>query len=114
MDVRAQWPASPEYYNSALIVNGDGDTIANYRKSFLYYTDETWALEGKEGFFRGEIPRVGSTALGICMDLKYVFLGVRIDIETRSSNNCVAHTDSRPSGTTSSLGFMRWSRKLMS
>ena len=72
VDVRAQWPASPEYYNSALIVNGDGDTIANYRKSFLYYTDETWALEGKEGFFRGEIPRVGSTALGICMDLKYV------------------------------------------
>lgn len=73
VDVTAQWPASPEYYNSALVVNGDGDTIANYRKSFLYYTDETWALEGREGFFRGEIPRVGSTALGICMDLKYVF-----------------------------------------
>lgn len=69
VDVSVKWPASPEYYNSALVVNGDGDTIANYRKSFLYYTDETWALEGKEGFFRGDIPRVGNVAMGICMDL---------------------------------------------
>ncbi|KAM7203751.1 Carbon-nitrogen hydrolase, partial [Rhypophila sp. PSN 637] len=69
VDVSVKWPASPEYYNSALVVNGDGDTIANYRKCFLYYTDETWALEGKDGFFRGEIPRVGDVAMGICMDL---------------------------------------------
>ncbi|KAK3327349.1 carbon-nitrogen hydrolase, partial [Cercophora scortea] len=69
VDVTAQWPASPEYYNSALMVNGDGDTIANYRKSFLYYTDETWALEGREGFFQGDIPGLGNVAMGICMDL---------------------------------------------
>ena len=69
VDITAKWPTSPEYYNSALIVNGDGDTIANYRKSFLYYTDETWALEGEQGFYRGDIPSIGDVALGICMDL---------------------------------------------
>jgi predicted amidohydrolase len=74
VDVTAKWPASPEYYNSALVVSPDGETIANYRKSFLYYTDETWALEGKDGFFRGRIPGLGRVALGICMDLKYVLL----------------------------------------
>jgi protein N-terminal amidase len=72
VDVSAKWPASPEYYNSALVVNGDGDTIANYRKSFLYYTDETWALEGEDGFFHDAIPGLGTVALGICTDLKYV------------------------------------------
>jgi protein N-terminal amidase len=70
VDVSANWPASPEYYNSALVVNGDGDTVGNYRKSFLYYTDETWALEGGNGFFKGKIPRLGNVALGICTDLK--------------------------------------------
>jgi protein N-terminal amidase len=70
VDVTPQWPASPEYYNSALVVNSDGETIANYRKSFLYHTDETWALEGRDGFFHDEIPGVGSVAMGICMDIK--------------------------------------------
>ncbi|KAK4100097.1 hypothetical protein N658DRAFT_138846 [Parathielavia hyrcaniae] len=69
VDVSARWPASPEYYNSALVVNGDGDLVANYRKSFLYYTDETWALEGPDGFFKGEISGLGNVALGICTDL---------------------------------------------
>lgn len=72
VDVSAKWPASPEYYNSALLVNGDGDTVGNYRKAFLYYTDETWALEGGDGFFRGKISELGNVALGICTDLKYV------------------------------------------
>ena len=72
VDVSAQWPASPEYYNSALVVNGDGDMVGNYRKSFLYYTDETWALEGPDGFFTRNIPKLGNVALGICTDLKYV------------------------------------------
>lgn len=70
VDVSANWPASPEYYNSAFIVDGDGDTVGNYRKAFLYYTDETWALEGTSGFFQGEIPKLGNVALGICTDLK--------------------------------------------
>ncbi|KAF3811270.1 Protein N-terminal amidase [Colletotrichum gloeosporioides] len=68
-DVSSQWPTGPEYYNSAIVVNGDGETIANYRKSFLYYTDETWALEGDKGFFEGWIPGLGNTSIGICMDL---------------------------------------------
>ncbi|KAK1504181.1 N-terminal amidase [Colletotrichum tamarilloi] len=69
VDVTNQWPTGPEYYNSAIVVNGDGETIANYRKSFLYYTDETWALEGNRGFYEGWIPGLGNTSIGICMDL---------------------------------------------
>ncbi|TEA17952.1 Protein N-terminal amidase [Colletotrichum sidae] len=69
VDVSNQWPTGPEYYNSAIVVNGDGETIANYRKSFLYYTDETWALEGNAGFFEGWIPGLGNASIGICMDL---------------------------------------------
>ncbi|GAB1314079.1 hypothetical protein MFIFM68171_04289 [Madurella fahalii] len=69
VDVSPKWPTSPEYYNSALVVNPDGDTIANYRKSFLYYTDETWALEGGEGFFEDTVPGLGNVVLGICTDL---------------------------------------------
>ncbi|KAK2025001.1 hypothetical protein LX32DRAFT_77749 [Colletotrichum zoysiae] len=69
VDVSNNWPTGPEYYNSAIVVNGDGETIANYRKSFLYYTDETWALEGNNGFYEGWIPGLGNTSIGICMDL---------------------------------------------
>ncbi|KAJ5043044.1 uncharacterized protein L3040_004432 [Drepanopeziza brunnea f. sp. 'multigermtubi'] len=68
VDVSKRWPTNPEYYNSVIMVNQDGETIANYRKSFLYYTDETWALEGK-GFYSGAIEGLGDVAMGICMDL---------------------------------------------
>ncbi|KAK5185141.1 hypothetical protein LTR16_009880, partial [Cryomyces antarcticus] len=34
------------YYNSAVTVSPAGLVIANYRKSFLYYTDMIWADEG--------------------------------------------------------------------
>ncbi|KAK4192955.1 hypothetical protein QBC35DRAFT_482229 [Podospora australis] len=69
VDVSNKWPASPEYYNSALLVNRDGDTVGNYRKAFLFYTDETWALEGGDGFFRGSVEGLGDVALGICTDI---------------------------------------------
>ncbi|KAF5706608.1 amino-terminal amidase [Fusarium globosum] len=69
VDVTPKWPTGPEYYNSVIVVNGDGETIANYRKSFLYHTDETWALEGGQGFYEGFIPGLGNTSIGICMDL---------------------------------------------
>ncbi|RDA93431.1 hypothetical protein CP533_2618 [Ophiocordyceps camponoti-saundersi (nom. inval.)] len=59
VDLSPKWPTGPEYYNSAIVVNADGETIANYRKSFLYYTDETWALEGNDGFYDGFIPGLG-------------------------------------------------------
>lgn len=57
---------SPEYYSSSITINRDGETIANYRKSFLYYTDESWALEGPDGFYDGEIQGLGNVAMGIC------------------------------------------------
>jgi protein N-terminal amidase len=66
VDIRDKWPASPEYYNSAITVNADGETIANYRKKYLYFRDKTWALEGPDGFFYGEIPGLGNVAMGIC------------------------------------------------
>lgn len=64
-----KWPTDPEYYNAALILDSEGEQVANYRKTHLYYTDETWALEGS-GFFGGRVPGLGKTALGICMDIK--------------------------------------------
>ncbi|KAK4679289.1 hypothetical protein QC764_202890 [Podospora pseudoanserina] len=69
VDVSARWPANPEHYNSALIVNRDGDTVGNYRKLHLFYTDETWALQGRDGFFRGNVEGLGNVALGICTDI---------------------------------------------
>ncbi|KAI9049210.1 hypothetical protein LZ554_007057 [Drepanopeziza brunnea f. sp. 'monogermtubi'] len=68
VDISKRWPADPEYYNSVIMVGLDGETITNYRKSFLYYTDETWALEGK-GFYSGSVKGLGDVAMGICMDL---------------------------------------------
>ncbi|KAI1429604.1 carbon-nitrogen hydrolase [Xylaria sp. FL1777] len=68
-DVNPKWPTSPEYYNSVIVMNADGEAIANYRKNFLYYTDETWALEGPEGFYGGFLPQLGNTSMGICMDI---------------------------------------------
>ncbi|VUC22724.1 unnamed protein product, partial [Clonostachys rosea] len=70
VDVASRWPTGPEYYNSAIVINEDGDTIANCRKTFLYPTDETWALEG-EGFHDGFLPNAGQTAIGICTPYKF-------------------------------------------
>ncbi|ETS79774.1 hypothetical protein PFICI_09627 [Pestalotiopsis fici W106-1] len=70
-DVSHKWPTSPEYYNSLIMVNKDGDAWALYRKSHLYYTDETWALEGPEGFWKGYLPGIGKLAMGICIPYKF-------------------------------------------
>ncbi|KAK5663013.1 hypothetical protein OQA88_6427 [Cercophora sp. LCS_1] len=69
VDVSAKWPASPEYYNSAIVVSNDGDTIGNYRKRFLDHADETWALEGNREFFRRRINGMGRVVLGVGMDV---------------------------------------------
>lgn len=58
---------SVKRYNSAILVHPQGTTIGNYRKAFLYYTDETWADESPDTFFSHEIEGLGSTAMGICM-----------------------------------------------
>ncbi|CAI7571823.1 unnamed protein product [Penicillium manginii] len=41
-----------KFYNSLVVVDETGEVIHNYRKSFLYYTDESWASEGnvEQGF----------------------------------------------------------------
>ncbi|TKA66402.1 hypothetical protein B0A49_08958 [Cryomyces minteri] len=63
------------HYNSAVTVSPAGLVIANYRKSFLYYTDMTWADEGDHGFFAGSLGALGNAAMGICMDINpYKFL----------------------------------------
>ncbi|KAK3994725.1 carbon-nitrogen hydrolase [Cladorrhinum sp. PSN332] len=55
-------------YNSLVFIGKDGEVAANYRKSFLYYTDSTWALEGS-GFYQGKLGDLGKVAMGICMDI---------------------------------------------
>jgi protein N-terminal amidase len=63
----------PRAYNSLVFVNKAGEITAHTRKSFLYYTDETWASEG-QGFFSGKLQSGSSLegknlAAGICMDI---------------------------------------------
>lgn len=56
-------------YNSTVTVSPTGEILANYRKSFLYYTDESWAAEGPAGFFCDSLGSLGKVGLGICMDI---------------------------------------------
>lgn len=48
VEVENSHSGQPEekYYNSLLVVDEQGNILVNYRKTFLYYTDETWASEG--------------------------------------------------------------------
>ena len=101
-DVSKFWPTGPEYYNSTIVVNGDGETIANYRKAHLYPTDETWALEGRDGFYHDDIPGLGTTAMGICMDIKYVLF--LLHVRREDANRAIALTNLKPLGTPSSSG----------
>lgn len=62
-------------YNSTVTVSPIGEVINNYRKSFLYYTDQTWAAEGftshpdQKPFFCGSLGELGNVGHGICMDI---------------------------------------------
>ena len=75
---------SETYYNSLLVVDENGEVLVNYRKAFLYYTDEKWAEEGdvRRGFAHlpfkyladgkdgGEHNNAAlATTFGICMDI---------------------------------------------
>lgn len=64
-DISSKLPLPSEYYSSSIVVNADGETIANYRKYFLYHSDEAWAREGPDGFFDGEIEGLGQVAIGM-------------------------------------------------
>lgn len=67
-------------YNSMLVVDEKGNFIHNYRKRFLYYTDEFWASEGEpEWSFKSlefntdstktDVKLNVPTTFGICMDI---------------------------------------------
>lgn len=80
-------------YNSTVTVSPAGEVLLNYRKSFLYYTDETWAAEGPAGscaqhkehhtpFFTGILGTLGQVGHGICMDINpYKFTAAWTDYE---------------------------------
>ncbi|KAJ6264030.1 hypothetical protein Dda_0169 [Drechslerella dactyloides] len=72
-------------YNACVVTSPDGEVVTNYRKTFLYTTDEIWASEGSSfSTLTLTIPSKSSpsssssspgvaksvtVALGICMDL---------------------------------------------
>jgi protein N-terminal amidase len=70
-------------YNSTVTISPTGQILNNYRKSFLYYTDETWSSEGPgdnthilsnatspdQPFYSGSLGGLGHVTLGICMDI---------------------------------------------
>ncbi|OKL64199.1 hypothetical protein UA08_00270 [Talaromyces atroroseus] len=73
--------SSVKLYNSMLVVDEAGQIVHNYRKRFLYYTDESWASEGEaEWSFKSLEFHAASgpasektvhipTTFGICMDI---------------------------------------------
>ncbi|QPG72733.1 hypothetical protein FOA43_000034 [Brettanomyces nanus] len=60
-------------YNSAILISPSGDVVFNYRKTFLYETDENWGcVESPDGFQAFNLNIKGhtfKTSIGICMDL---------------------------------------------
>jgi protein N-terminal amidase len=53
-------------YNSAVLAGPEG-VIGNYRKTFRFETDKTWAREG-DGFAFFDLPEpLGRVGVGICM-----------------------------------------------
>ncbi|KAI0471780.1 carbon-nitrogen hydrolase [Xylariaceae sp. FL0804] len=81
-DVAYKWPTSPEYYNAAMVVNEEGETLGHYRKTHLYYTDETWALEGS-GFFKRRISGIGKAAMGISPWRAFEFAHHVLDVSAK-------------------------------
>jgi len=81
-------------YNSAVTVAPHGHIVAHYRKSFLYFTDATWAVEGP-GFHAGILPlelNESITAemrvtMGICMDINPYNCSFKPKTRLTSSNN---------------------------
>ncbi|MCJ1247873.1 Carbon-nitrogen hydrolase [Trapelia coarctata] len=51
-----KYAASIYNYNSTLTVSPTGEVLAHYRKTHLYYTDETWALPSPSGWLTTDIP----------------------------------------------------------
>ncbi|KAI8049246.1 carbon-nitrogen hydrolase [Syncephalis plumigaleata] len=60
---------SPIYYNSACIVDRQGQLVHTYRKAYLYTTDLNWACWSDTGFTTVLLDGIGEVGIGICMDL---------------------------------------------
>ncbi len=55
---------SQEYYNSVIVVSREGETIANYRKSILYFGEDEYSIGGPDDVMDGVIPRLGNVTMG--------------------------------------------------
>lgn len=55
-------------FNSAMVINPDGELAFTYRKTLLFEADEIWATPGDTGYRRFET-EMGDFGVGICMDL---------------------------------------------
>ncbi|KAM5438376.1 Carbon-nitrogen hydrolase [Microsporum ferrugineum] len=124
-DVRK--PHDERRFNSLIIVRESGETLVNYRKHHLYYTDDPWAHEGEShesGFFlmplsaglQQKIPEDSDgdtsstvappgneipTAVGICMDINpYKFIA--------PYSACEFATHARSSGARLVIVSMAW------
>ncbi|KAL8410424.1 hypothetical protein RB596_000197 [Gaeumannomyces avenae] len=62
-------PSSPKYFNSLLLVDEEGETLANYQKQHLNHSKEAWFSKGTNHFFYGEVQGLNQTAMGIGMDI---------------------------------------------
>ncbi|KAF3482515.1 N-terminal amidase [Arthroderma uncinatum] len=115
-------------FNSLIVVKESGETLVNYRKHHLYYTDDPWAHEGEShesGFFsmplataalpqkisrdsNGSVPDMPSfprneipTTVGICMDINpYKFIA--------PYSACEFATHARSSGAKLVIVSMAW------
>ncbi|KAL8284665.1 hypothetical protein RB597_008497 [Gaeumannomyces tritici] len=62
-------PSEPKYFNSLLLVDEGGGTLANYQKRHLDHSKEAWFSKGINNFFYNEIQGLNKTAMGIGMDI---------------------------------------------
>ncbi|QLG74649.1 hypothetical protein HG535_0G05320 [Zygotorulaspora mrakii] len=103
---RVSTDADSKLYNSAILISPEGELVFNYRKSFLYNTDEDWnCQENPAGFqnfpllFKGRgkdlskgkegnaVDVTLKTSIGICMDLSpYKFQAPFQDFEFATYN----------------------------
>jgi len=60
--------AGDDLYNSAWVIDPDGELVSVYRKSLLYEADLGWATCGDGSYVRFEVEGA-SVVVGICMDL---------------------------------------------
>lgn len=59
---------SNKLFNSALIINPEGELAGTYRKTLLYWADWGWAWPGDTGY-QSFKTKSGTFTVGICMDL---------------------------------------------